>query len=170
MAEVEKEIEVDVPVREAYNQWTQFEDFPKFMEGVERVEQVDDSTLRWEAEIAGEHEQWEAKITDQEPDRRVAWRSTSGAENAGDVRFEPAGYGKTRVKLHLVYAPEDFKEKVGDMLGVLDRRVEGDLKRFKDFIESRGQATGEWRGEIQEPAPLEGASENPEQQPHRDNS
>jgi uncharacterized membrane protein len=150
------------PVAETYNQWTQFETFPQFMEGVKQVKQLDDKTLEWEAEVAGETKRWKAAITEQVPDQRVAWRNTEGTENAGDVRFEPRPDGKTMVKLHLVYDPEGVKEQAGDILGILDRRVEGDLKRFKDYMENRGEATGAWRGEIHEPAPREGESSNPE--------
>lgn len=160
MSEVEKTIEVDVPVRIAYNQWTQFETFPEFMEGVKEVKQLQDSKLHWTAEIAGKTKQWDAAITEQEPDRRVAWRNTDGADNAGDVQFEPISDARTRVKLHMVYDPEGVVENVGDALGVVSRRIEGDLERFKKFIESRGSETGAFRGEIQQPAP-QGAS-NPE--------
>lgn len=160
MSEVERTIEVDVPVSTAYNQWTQFETFPEFMEGVKEVKQLSESKLHWTAEIAGKTKQWDAAITQQEPDRRVAWRNVDGADNAGDVQFESVSDGRTRVKLHMVYDPEGVIENVGDALGVVSRRVEGDLERFKKFVESRGAATGAFRGEIQQPAP-QGAS-NPE--------
>ena len=160
MSEVEKTIEVDVPVSTAYNQWTQFETFPEFMEGIKEVKQLDDSKLHWTAEIAGKTKQWDAAITNQEPDQRVAWRNVDGAENAGDVRFEPIGASRTRVKLHMVYDPEGVVENVGDALGVVSRRVEGDLERFKKFIEARGAETGAFRKEIEQPAP-QGAA-NPE--------
>ncbi|MEA2646847.1 MAG: hypothetical protein QOE92_1930 [Chloroflexota bacterium] len=160
MAEVEKSIEVDVPVSTAYNQWTQFEDFPQFMEGVKEVRQLDDTKLIWRADVAGKEKEWEAAITKQEPDQRIAWRSVNGAENAGDVRFEAAGDNRTLVKLHMHYDPEGPVETIGDVVGVLDRTVEKDLERFKEFIEKRGQETGAWRGEVEEPHP-EGAS-NPE--------
>jgi len=161
MSEVEKAIEVEVPVSTAYNQWTQFESFPEFMEGVEAVTQVDDKTLHWKSKIGGKEEEWDAVITDQEPDRRIAWRSLAGPMNAGDVRFEPAdGGSRTRVSLHMVYQPEGIVETVGAAVGVVDRRVQGDLERFKNFIEERGGETGAWRGEIHEPA-REGA-DNPE--------
>jgi uncharacterized membrane protein len=160
MSEIEKEIEVDVPVRTAYNQWTQFESFPHFMEGVEDVKQLSDTRLKWRAQVGGKEEEWEAAITKQEPDRQVAWVNTSGAENAGDVRFEPLGDDRTLVKLHLVYEPKGVVENVGDALGVVSRQVEGDLQRFKEFIETRGRETGAWRGEIQQPRPEGGG--NPE--------
>ena len=148
MAHVEKSIEVDVPVQTAYNQWTQFESFPQFMEGVEEVQQRDDRRLHWRATIAGKTEEWDAAITQQQRDQVVAWRSTSGAENAGTVTFTPLMADRTRVNLALDYTPEGPIEKAGDLLGVVSRRVESDLKRFKDFIESRGRETGAWRGEI----------------------
>jgi uncharacterized membrane protein len=148
MAKMEKDIVVDVPVSVAYNQWTQFESFPEFMEGVKEVVQLDEKRLRWTAEIAGKDTEWEAEITDQVPDRHIAWRSVTGAMNAGSVIFQPEGDGKTKVSLELTYEPTDATEKVGDALGFLERRVSGDLGRFKKFIESRGAATGAWRGEI----------------------
>ena len=160
MSELEKTIEVDVPVSTAYNQWTQFETFPEFMEGIKEVKQLDNTKLHWTAEIAGKTKQWDATITNQEPDQRVAWRNVDGADNAGDVRFESTGDGKTRIKLHMVYDPEGVVENVGDALGVVSRRIEGDLERFKKFIESRGAATGAFRDEVQQPAP-EGAG-NPQ--------
>jgi uncharacterized membrane protein len=149
MSNIEKSIEVNVPVRTAYNQWTQFEEFPRFMEGVEQVRQLDDKRLHWRADIAGKTEEWEAKIIEQTPDRVVAWHSTSGTPNGGTVRFEALGDNRTRVNLQLEYDPQGFVENVGDALGFVSRRVEGDLERFKKFIESRGTETGAWRGEIQ---------------------
>ena len=148
MARIEKDIVVDVPVTAAYDQWTQFESFPEFMEGVKEVVQLDEKRLRWLAEIAGKNEEWEAEITDQVPDRHIAWRSVTGAANAGSVMFQPAGDGQTKVTLALTYEPRDATEKVGDALGFLERRVTGDLEHFKKFIESRGAPTGAWRGEI----------------------
>jgi uncharacterized membrane protein len=148
MASVEKSIEVNLPVRTVYNQWTQFEEFPRFMEGVEEVRQLDDKRLHWKASIAGKTEEWDAAITDQIPDQLVAWRSTSGSENSGAIRFTPIGDAKTRVTAVIGYQPEGIIEKAGDAIGAVDRRVEGDLERFKEFIEQRGAATGAWRGEI----------------------
>jgi uncharacterized membrane protein len=147
MSAIEKEIEVDVPVNTAYNQWTQFESFPKFMEGVESVQQLDDKRLHWKAKVAGKEEEWDAEIVEQVPDQKLAWRSTTGAPNAGTVTFASVD-GKTRVTLSLDIQPESVVEKVGDALGLASRRVEKDLERFKTFIESRGQETGAWRGEI----------------------
>jgi uncharacterized membrane protein len=148
MASAIKHIEVMVPLSAAYNQWTQFEDFPRFMEGVKHVQQLDDKRLHWHAEIGGKDEQWEAEITEQKPDERIAWRSTSGAKNAGVVTFHYIDEGKTRVTLQLDYEPQGAVENIGSALGVVERRVQGDLERFKEFIESRGQATGAWRGTI----------------------
>jgi uncharacterized membrane protein len=148
MANATKYVDVSVPLRTAYNQWTQFEEFPRFMEGVKSVSQLDDKRLHWHAEIAGKDEQWDAKITEQRPDERVAWTSTTGAKNAGVVTFHRIDDSTTRVTLQLDYEPEGVVENVGSALGFVDRRVEGDLKRFKEFIESRGAETGAWRGEV----------------------
>jgi len=148
MATIERSIDVDVPVRVAYNQWTQFEDFPKFMEGVQTVRQLDDKRLHWTAVIGGRNEEWDAEITEQIPDERIAWRARSGATNAGVVTFHRLGDSKTRIMLQLDYDPQGVVENVGDALGVVSRRVESDLQRFKEFIESRGRETGAWRGEI----------------------
>lgn len=148
MAEVEKSIDVQVPVETAYNQWTQFEEFPKFMEGVKEVRQLDDKRLQWRAEIAGKEEEWFAEISEQIPDKRVAWHSTTGADNAGVVTFHYVDPNTTRVMLQMKYDPQGVVEQAGDKLGFVSRRVEGDLKRFKDFVENRGQETGAWRGTI----------------------
>ena len=148
MPRFEASIDVDVPVRLAYDQWTQFEEFPRFMEGVESVVQRDDKRLDWTAEIAGQRKQWTAEITDQTPDTRVAWKSVGGDENAGAVRFEPLDGDRTRVTLKLDADPEGIVETVGANLGFLERRVKGDLERFKEFIEARRVPTGAWRGEI----------------------
>jgi uncharacterized membrane protein len=147
-ASVEKSIDVDVPVHTAYNQWTQFETFPEFMEGVVEVKQLSDTTLHWKAKVAGKEKEWDATITEQQPDQRIAWKAVDGAPNAGVVTFHRIDEGTTRVMLQLEAEPEGFIEEVGDKLGVFDRRVEGDLKRFKDFVESRGSETGAWRGEV----------------------
>ena len=148
MASVSESIDVDVPVQTAYNQWTQFEEFPRFMDGVESVQQIDDTHVRWAAEIAGKRHEWEAEITEQEPDRRVAWRATDGKDNAGAVTFEPLGESKARVNVEMTYDAEGLLETVGSALGADDRRVKGDLDRFKELIESRGQESGAWRGEV----------------------
>jgi uncharacterized membrane protein len=149
MAQVTKSIDVDVPVRAAYNQWTQFEEFPRFMEGVKEVRQLDDKRLHWHATIGGKDEEWDAEITEQHPDHRVAWRSTSGDLNAGVVTFHQLDANSTRVTVQMDYEPEGLIENIGDMIGVVDRRVQGDLNRFKEFIESRGMETGGWRGDIE---------------------
>ena len=149
MSRIIEQIEVDVPVRVAYDQWTQFESFPQFMEGVERVVQLDDKTLEWTASIAGKTKHWRAQILEQQPDRVISWRATEGALNDGAVRFEPLGPDKTRLTLQLDVEPEGLIEKAGDALGIVERRVRGDLERFKEFIENRGQATGDWRGRVE---------------------
>jgi uncharacterized membrane protein len=148
MSTIEESIEVEVPVRTAYNQWTQFEEFPRFMEGVEAVRQLDDTHLHWVAEIAGARREWDAEITEQHPDERVAWRATAGTDNAGAVTFHRLGDTRTKVMLQLDVDPEGFVETAGDKLGFVKRRAEGDLRRFKEFIEARGAATGAWRGEV----------------------
>ncbi|MGE0228168.1 MAG: SRPBCC family protein [Dehalococcoidia bacterium] len=151
MARVEKNIEVAVPVRTAYNQWTQFEEFPRFMEGVKEVRQMDDRHLHWRAEIGGREEEWDAEIQEQVPDQKVIWRNTSGRTNAGMVMFDQLSPDRTRVHLEMSYEPEGAVESVGDALGFVSRRVEGDLERFKEFIESHGTETGAWREEIDNP-------------------
>jgi uncharacterized membrane protein len=148
MSSIQKSIDVHVPARTAYNQWTQFEEFPRFMEGVESVEQLDDANLHWRAEVGGRTLEWSARITEQIPDKRIAWRSTSGAPNAGAVDFHRLSDDSCRVTLLMDYEPEGFIEKAGDMLGVMSARAEGDLERFKDFIEKRGVETGAYRGAI----------------------
>ena len=148
MSKIQKTIEVDVPVATAYNQWTQFEEFPKFMDGVEEVRQIDDTHLQWVASVGGKRNEWKAEITEQKPDQRVAWRSTEGKDNAGVVTFEPISAQRTKVMVELNFAPEGIVEKVGSAVGADDRRVEADLGRFKDMIESRGQESGEWRDKV----------------------
>ena len=151
MASVVESIDVKVPVSTAYNQWTQFEEFPRFMDGVTSVTQTDDTHLRWVAEVGGKEKEWDAVITEQHPDERVAWRATSGAENAGVVTFHRIDDETTRVTLQLDADPEGLVEDVGTALGFLDRRVKGDLERFKEYIESRGTESGAWRGEVEAP-------------------
>lgn len=150
MQRIEKTLEVNVPVRTAYNQWTQFESFPQFMEGVVRVEQRGDKALHWAAEVAGRRKEWDAEIVEQVPDEVVSWRSTSGTLNAGSVSFTPVGPDKCRITLIMSYEPEGGLEAVGSALGVLSARVEGDLRRFKRFVEERQVETGGWRGTIHE--------------------
>jgi hypothetical protein len=147
---VEKSMQVDVPLRTAYDQWTQFEDFPAFMGGVREVRQLDDRRLHWVAEIAGVRREWDATVLEQVPDQKIAWAATSGATNAGAVWFEPAGVDSTIVHLELEYEPEGIIEKAGDALGVVERQVRADLERFKALVESEGYASGAWRGSIGE--------------------
>jgi carbon monoxide dehydrogenase subunit G len=148
---VEKSVMVNVPVSRAYNQWTQFEEFPRFMGGVQSVTQLGDDRLQWVAEIGGVRRQWEARILEQVPDQKVAWAATEGATNAGSVMFEDLGGDQTSVTLVLEYEPEGLVEKVGDKLNLVENQAENDLERFKDFIESEGYASGAWRGSV-EPA------------------
>jgi uncharacterized membrane protein len=149
MATIEQSIDVNVPVRTAYNQWTQFEEFPRFMEGVKEVRQLDDKRLHWRAEVAGKNKEWVAEIVKQIPDQKIAWRAQAGDWTAGAVDFEPHN-GNTRITLRLDYNPEGVVENAGDALGIVSARIKGDLQRFKDFIESRGVETGAWRGEIKQ--------------------
>ena len=147
---VEKSIQVDVPVTTAYNQWTQFEDFPHFMGGVKEVRQLGDDRMHWVAEIGGVKREWDAAVLEQVPDQKVAWAATSGATNAGAVRFQPAGPNSTIVYLELEYEPEGLVEQVGDKLGIVGRQAESDLERFKRLIEDQGYASGAWRGSVNE--------------------
>jgi len=148
MSTIEKSIEVNVPVRIAYNQWTQFEQFPRFMEGVKEVTQLDPKRLHWKAEIAGLEKEWTAEITEQTPDQRIAWTSRSGATNGGVVTFHRLSDDKSKVMLQLDYNPQGFVENLGGTLGIVSLRVQGDLERFKKFIEMRGHETGAWRGQV----------------------
>lgn len=146
---VEKSVVVDVPVSTAYNQWTQFEEFPEFMGGVQQVEQLDDQRLRWVAQIAGVKREWEARIIEQRPDEKIAWAATEGATNAGAVYFAPVGTGQSRVTLELEYEPEGLVEKAGDALKVIEGQAQKDVESFKTFIEGRSTATGAWRGDVE---------------------
>jgi len=148
MSTFRKTIHVEAPLRAVYNQWTQFETFPLFMDGVERVVQVDDRTLDWTASIAGQSRSWRARITEQLPDRVIAWEAIEGARNAGSVHFQPVSADVTMVDLELEIEPHGPIEAVGDVLGLVRKQVEGDLERFKTFIEARGQETGAWRGAV----------------------
>ena len=150
MSTIEQSVEVEVPVRTAYDQWTQFEEFPNFMEVVEEVKQVDDVTMHWRATVAGQTREWDAKITEQVPDQRIAWTNIDGASNAGVVTFHRLDDNRSKVMLQLEFEPEGLVEKAGDALGVVKARTKGDLERFKAFIESRGQETGAWRGEVKQ--------------------
>ena len=148
MSVIEKSIEINVPVRAAYNQWTQFEEFPRFMEGVKQVKQIDDKHLHWKADIGGKEKEWNAEITEQVPDQRIAWTSREGALNGGVVTFHRLSDSNSKIMLQLEYDPKGFIENVGDAVGIVTQRVEGDLERFKAYIETRGQETGAWRGTI----------------------
>ena len=150
MARVEESIEVNVPVSTAYNQWTQFEEFPEFMEGVESLKQIDDTHLRWVAEIGGQRHEWTAEIVEQKPDKMVAWRALEGHDNSGTVTFEPLDQNRTRINVVVEHETEGLTETLGSALGADSRRVKGDLERFKELVESRGAETGAWRGEVEQ--------------------
>jgi len=149
MAHVSESIQVQCPVDEVYNQWTQFEEFPRFMDGIEQVTQTDDTHLHWRANIAGRIAEWDAEITEQVPDRVIAWRATEGATNSGRVEFQ-GGDGETSINLEMDVEPQDGVERAADMMGMLQRQVRDDLNRFKQLIESRGAASGAWRGEVED--------------------
>ena len=148
MASTEHSIELEVPVQTAYNQWTQFESFPTFMEGVQEVRQLDDTHLHWRANVSGKVEEWDAVITEQIPDQKIAWQSTSGAPNSGVVLFEAIGPDRTRITLQLGYEPQGAVESMGSALGLAAHTVKSDLERFKHMIEERGSETGSWRGTV----------------------
>jgi uncharacterized membrane protein len=150
MARVEESIEVNVPVSTAYNQWTQFEEFPEFMEGVESVKQIDDTHLRWVAEIGGKRHEWTAEIVEQKPDKMVAWRALEGHDNSGTVTFEPLDQNRTRINVVMEHETEGLTETLGSALGADSGRVKGDLERFKELAESRGAESGAWRGEVEQ--------------------
>jgi uncharacterized membrane protein len=152
MSTIEKAVTVNVPVRTAYNQWTQFEEFPRFMQGVVAVKQLDDRHLHWHTQIGGHDQEFDVEITEQIPDQRVAWRSRSGPNHGGVVTFHHLANNETRIMVQMDYQPEGLIEKAGDMLGVASSRVQGDLDRFKEFTESQWRETGAWRGEIKRPS------------------
>ena len=145
MANIEQSIDVEVPISTAYNQWTQFEEFPKFMEGVDEIRQIDDRRVHWVASFGGTQHEWDAEITEQNPDERVAWKNIDGKENAGVVTFHQLDGDTTRIMVQMDWAPEGVKEKLGSSLGFDQRRIEGDLKRFKELIESQGTESGAYR-------------------------
>jgi uncharacterized membrane protein len=147
---IEQSIDVNVPLATAYNQWTQFEEFPEFMEGVEEVRQLDDTHLHGVATIGGRRHEWDAVITEQRPDERVAWRNTEGKDNAGVVTFHRISDATTRVMVQMDYVPEGVTEKLGSAAGVPDRQVTADLERFKHLVEERGESGG-WRGQVDRP-------------------
>jgi uncharacterized membrane protein len=157
MERIEKTIEVDRPIRTVYNQWTQFEEFPRFMEGVKEVRQIDDTHVHWRADIWGKEKEWDAEITEQVPDEKIGWKSISGdAPNAGTVRFEPLGPGRTRVRLTMAYEPQGMAENIGDTLGLLDTTVQGSVNNFKQYIERRPMEDGGWRGTVHDSTPTGG--------------
>jgi len=151
MSTIEQSIEVEVPISTAYNQWTQFESFPNFMEGVEEIRQVTDTRNHWVTEIAGVKREFDTEITEQHPDERIAWRSLDGPDHAGVVTFHRLDDAKTKIMLQMDFDPEGFVEQVGDKLGIVKSRTKGDLERFKAFIEARGSETGAWRGDVDRP-------------------
>ena len=153
MASVQEAIDVDVPIRVAYDQWTQFESFPHFMGGVERITQLDDKHTHWVTKIGGVEREFDAEITEQHPDERVAWASTGGPKHAGVVTFHRLDENTTRVTAQMDIDPAGFVETVGDKTGFVDRQVKGDMKRFREYIEGRGRETGAWRGDIDRPTP-----------------
>jgi len=148
MSQISEDLEIDIPVRVAYDQWTQFETFPLFMEGVEQVVQVDDTTLVWRASIAGVTKEWQARITEQTPDHRIAWASTDGATHSGSVTFHPLDDDRCRITLQLEVEPANPIEAAGDALGLVRRQAIADLENFRQYIEIRREETGAWRGEI----------------------
>jgi uncharacterized membrane protein len=149
VASITESIDVNVPLSTAYNQWTQFEEFPKFMEGVKSVTQIDDTHLWWDVEVSGKREEWTAQITEQRPDERVAWKAIEGHGNSGVVTFHRLGDNQTRVTVQMEHETEGLMESLGAALGADSRRVKGDLQRFKELVESRGAETGAWRGEVE---------------------
>lgn len=148
MSRIEESIEVDVPISVTYNQWTQFEQFPQFMDGIDEVRQVDDTHLRWVASFGGRKHEWDAEITEQRPDERVAWKATDGKANAGVVTFHRISDGRTKVMVQMDFEPDGIVESLGSAIGSDGRRVKGDLERFKELVEARGRETGAWRGEV----------------------
>jgi uncharacterized membrane protein len=147
MSRLEKSIVVNAPVRAVYNQWTQFEDFPRFMKGIKEVRQLDDTHLHWCATVGGKDVEWDAEIVEQVPDQAIAWRSTRGKGNAGEIRFDKLDEERTRVHLAIDLEPKTLVEMLGTAIGVPSWRIDADLERFKSEIEARGQETGAWRGE-----------------------
>lgn len=148
MATINESVQVNVPVRTAYNQWTQFEDFPDIMEGVQEVRQIGDRHVHWHAKVWGKDLEWDAEITRQIPDKLIEWRSVSGPDNGGFVEFRPLGAGQTEISVHIEYDPQGAAESVGSALGIAKNRVHHDLEHLKEFLEQRGVETGAWRGSI----------------------
>jgi uncharacterized membrane protein len=160
MKQLNQSIEVEVPIRTAYNQWTQFESFPEFMSGVERVEQVSDTKTHWITKIMGVSREFDAEITEQHPDEWIAWKTEGGLEHSGEVIFKPSGDSATLVAVQIEYEPQDYVEQAGVELGLVHQRLKSDLKHFKEFMESKGEEDDGWRGEIGEPLPDESAEPN----------
>jgi uncharacterized membrane protein len=150
MKTIEESIEIQVPVSTAYNQWTQFESFPQFMDGIERVVQKDDTRLHWVAKIGGDKREWDAEITEQHPDHRVAWRALDQEGPHGVVTFHKLDEGTTKIMVQMDYDPDGVSESVGSLMGLDSRKVKGDLESFKEFIEGRAHETGAWRGNVDE--------------------
>ncbi|HET7729845.1 MAG TPA: SRPBCC family protein [Usitatibacter sp.] len=161
MEKLQKSFEVAVPVRAAYNQWTQFEQFPRFMDGVKEVRQIDDTHVHWHASVAGVDKEWDAEITEQVPDQVIAWHSVSGPRNAGEVRFEPLDRERTRIQLTMEYEPDGALEKAGDALGFTSRQLDRTVDGFREFLERRGRETGGWRGEVHDGEESPGDELNP---------
>jgi uncharacterized membrane protein len=152
MSSVTESIDVEVPVSTAYNQWTQFESFPLFMAAVERITQTDATHLHWTTKVGGMRREFDAEITEQHPDERVAWKSTDGTSHAGVVTFHRLDDRTTRITAQIDWQPEGMVEKAGAMVGIDDRQVRSDLARFKQFIEQHGTETGGWRGDVSPPS------------------
>jgi uncharacterized membrane protein len=148
MSAIEESIRVHAPLQAVYNQWTQFEEFPRFMEGVKEVHQIDDTHLHWVAAFGGQEHEWDAEVTEQTPDERVAWRNTDGKDNAGVVTFHRISDDETQVMVQMDFVPEGIVEKLGNLLGAPDRRVKGDLERFRDLVQDAGQTPDGWRGSV----------------------
>jgi uncharacterized membrane protein len=153
METIRESVEIDVPVQTAYNQWTQFEEFPRFMEGVESVKQLDDTHVLWNAEIGGQRREWRAEIVEQEPDRKIAWRAENDNGPNGVVEFEPLGEERTLVTVEIAYEPEGLTEQLGSKVGIDSRQVKEDVERFKNLVETRGVESGAWRGEVRSGEP-----------------
>ena len=151
MSTITESVDVDVPIKVAYDQWTQFESFPRFMDGVSEIRQIDDTHTHWVIEVAGITREFDATITEQHPEERVAWTTEDGPNHAGVITFHRLDDEKTRVTAQMDIDPEGFVENVADKAGILDRRIKADMKRFKEFIEGRDSATGSWRGDVQRP-------------------
>jgi uncharacterized membrane protein len=151
MSAIERSVEVDVPVTTAYNQWTQFESYPQFMEGVEQIVQVSDTLTHWKTKVAGVEREFDAEITEQHPDERIAWQTIDGPRQAGVVTFHRLSDNRSKVMLQMDFEPHGFVESAGDTLHLVESRVSGDLKRFKSFIEQRGIESGAWRGDVDRP-------------------